>query len=351
MTCDVSVIVAAWNAETTVAATIESALSQSGVSVEVIVADDCSTDRTVQIVRGVNDPRVSLLQTLANAGPSHARNLAIGAATGRWIAILDSDDRLLPGRLKWMIHLAESKDLDIIADNLIFDRGDESPSMLMFPVRSDGAIIISAADYIRSNCLMGSRYNQGFLKPMFRRAFLEKHAIQYDENIQLGEDYLLVLEALLLGAKFAFDTRPGYLYKVNPLSITSQRFSNERIKAIIDGDERLLHRFTLKHREVYAQQARMDSLKEALGYALMAESLKERSIAKFKKGFMASPWSVRHFYKPATARLSRLIGRRDPNMYSFIRKISKAPLTIWNSLGVHQDTLVLTAVILLALKH
>ena len=79
---DVSFIVAAYNAEETLAKAIDSALAQEGVSVEVIVADDCSTDETRTIAESYANRGVKLLALGRNGGPAAARNAALLAATG-----------------------------------------------------------------------------------------------------------------------------------------------------------------------------------------------------------------------------------------------------------------------------
>ncbi len=74
---DVSFIVAAYNAAGTLAKAIDSALAQRGVSVEVIVADDCSTDETRAIAESYADRNVKLLALARNGGPAAARNAAL----------------------------------------------------------------------------------------------------------------------------------------------------------------------------------------------------------------------------------------------------------------------------------
>ncbi len=89
----VSVIVPAYNAEKYIARTLETILSQTYTRLEVIVVDDASTDRTVNIVREFarRDPRVRLLSQ-PHLGVSRARNLAIERSRGEFIAPVDADD-------------------------------------------------------------------------------------------------------------------------------------------------------------------------------------------------------------------------------------------------------------------
>ena len=82
---------------------VESALNQTYDNLEVIVADDASTDDTCTLVNKIEDPRVKLIERTENGGAAAARNSAIRAATGRYIAFLDSDDYWLPNKLSVQI--------------------------------------------------------------------------------------------------------------------------------------------------------------------------------------------------------------------------------------------------------
>src|SRR4051794_8106307 len=101
----ISVITPAYNAAGFIQRAIDSALGQEGVAVEMVVADDGSQDDTLATVRalGERDPRVRAVALEANGGPSKARNAALDAAGGEWVAILDADDAILPGRLRHML--------------------------------------------------------------------------------------------------------------------------------------------------------------------------------------------------------------------------------------------------------
>lgn len=89
----VSVVVPAFNAETTLGKTLESISAQTHTNIEILIVDDGSTDRTAEIARGFCDreSRGRLLQK-DNGGVASARNYGIGEARGEWIAPVDADD-------------------------------------------------------------------------------------------------------------------------------------------------------------------------------------------------------------------------------------------------------------------
>ena len=101
----VAVIMPAFNAERFIRESIQSALAQTLGDLEVLVADDASTDRTREMVDQLakRDSRIRLLEAERNSGPASARNRAIEAACGRYISFLDSDDRWLAHKLERQI--------------------------------------------------------------------------------------------------------------------------------------------------------------------------------------------------------------------------------------------------------
>ncbi|MBZ0161011.1 MAG: glycosyltransferase [bacterium] len=108
----VSVVIPTYNRAGTLGRAITSVLSQTFPDLECIVVDDGSTDQTVALVEGFQDPRLRLLRLPVNKGVSHARNVGIQAARGEWIAFLDSDDEWLPQMLERLtVRLRECGDL------------------------------------------------------------------------------------------------------------------------------------------------------------------------------------------------------------------------------------------------
>jgi glycosyltransferase involved in cell wall biosynthesis len=92
-----SVIIPAYNAQAYIGEALESALIQKGVTPEIIVVDDGSTDATREIVKGFQGDIKILSQR--NSGSSSARNRGVNTASGSMIAFLDADDVWLPDKL------------------------------------------------------------------------------------------------------------------------------------------------------------------------------------------------------------------------------------------------------------
>jgi len=91
---------------------LESVTAQTLDDFEIIVVDDASTDDTIAVVNQFNDPRVRVLTHEKNLYAGAARNTGMAAATGKYIAFLDSDDAWLPAKLERQVDLLEHKDKD-----------------------------------------------------------------------------------------------------------------------------------------------------------------------------------------------------------------------------------------------
>ena len=95
---EISVLMAAYNAEATVSEAISSVLTQSFDDLELIVVNDGSTDRTAEVLDAIVDPRIRVLHQ-KNRGPAAARNYAASVSSSPWLACIDADDIWLPEKL------------------------------------------------------------------------------------------------------------------------------------------------------------------------------------------------------------------------------------------------------------
>jgi len=110
----VSIITPVYNSASFIAETIRSVQAQTFDSLEMIIVDDGSTDESVAIVQSIaeHDSRIKLIRLDKNSGAAVARNAAIEAATGTYLAFLDSDDLWFPDKLIKQIRFMEKNGYD-----------------------------------------------------------------------------------------------------------------------------------------------------------------------------------------------------------------------------------------------
>src|SRR5512138_468588 len=240
----VSVIVPAYNAAASLPGALESVLGQSLRSIEVIVADDGSTDDTAAVAAAAADadPRVRLLRADRNRGAAAARNRAMAAARGEWLALLDADDRFLPDRLPRLVALGEARAADIVADNLrLVAPGGAVIGDALNPADRIFVEGLTAASFVRRNHFLVPGFKLGYLKPLFRRRFVAACGILQSERLRVAEDYHFLLDCLLAGARFVADPLPGYDYRLTPGSL-SRRLTVRDLQRLRVVDRRLQRR-------------------------------------------------------------------------------------------------------------
>lgn len=112
---DISVIIPAYNREDFISKCIESVLNQSTKSMEIIIIDDGSTDRTLETCNGLAEeyPCIRVIHQ-ANQGLASARNTGLDVATGEYITFLDSDDCISPGAFTSMLKAIRDNDVDAV---------------------------------------------------------------------------------------------------------------------------------------------------------------------------------------------------------------------------------------------
>lgn len=303
---DVSFVIAAYKAADTITRAIDSALAQEEVEVEVIVVDDASPDDTAAVVEAIADPRIRLIRLPTNRGPGGARNAGLEAARGDWVAILDADDTVRPGRLARMIARAGNENADIIVDNLEVSNLDGRRERMFSDATLDEMPVLTLGAFIGSNVLFRSTYNFGYMKPVFARRFLEQKQLRFQHDIRIGEDYVLLASALAQGGRCVVDPSAGYRYHIREGSI-SRVLELGHIDAMIAADADFLVAHTLDANAMAMQRKRSRSLQEAHAFLTLVGHIKSRSLGGAVRTALSSPRALRHLKMPIAVRLRRLI--------------------------------------------
>lgn len=305
---DVSIVIAAWNAAAFIETAIESARAQTGVRAEIIVVDDASTDGTADAA-AAQGPEVRVVRLPANGGPGAARDAGFAAARADWIAVLDADDAMEPNRLQRLIALGARTGADVVVDNIVVvGPAHEAP---MFPPGSyPTGRPLALAEFVDSNTPLKRRYNLGYLKPVFSRAFLQRERIAYDETLRIGEDYLFLADCLAAGARCIFDGEAGYRYRVGHVS-TSHRLHHARVEAMRQADRRFAERWRLDLATRAALRRRDRALRSVSAFAASVEAIKEGKIGSALMALARSPEAILHYREPFAARLRRALGREQ----------------------------------------
>jgi succinoglycan biosynthesis protein ExoO len=141
-------------------------------------------------------------------GAGYSRNCALENATGRWIAVLDSDDWYAPQRLERLVAFAQQMQAEMVTD--LSARISEEGHILGAAWTTFGKNPRQPRCYTVEEVI---RFHPAF-KPLIEADFLRRHGIRYPEHIRQSQDYAFCMEILIKGARFAVLPEPLYFYRV-----------------------------------------------------------------------------------------------------------------------------------------
>ncbi len=278
----VSVIMSNFNGSRHLEAAVTSVLSQSYQNLELIVADDASDDDSLTILERLKsgDKRLRVIARDNNVGPAGARNTALDAARGTWVAVVDADDLLHPRRIERLLAAARALGANVIADDLVsFGSAPLAGRTLLDGRHLTGSLQLTPAELVRSDGVTSGLGSFGYLKPMIHRQTLG--SLRYDETLRVGEDFDLYARLLLADARFLVIPAPLYLYRQHGKSI-SNRLSMPVLLGLLKAHQRLAADAARLHTNTpdlqQALRARGAALDRALRYQRLVDAIKTRKV-------------------------------------------------------------------------
>ena len=207
----VSIIMAAYNAEKTIELAICSVVMQTYPDWELLVINDCSTDRTSEIVSSLAelDPRIRLIQNRQNRGVSISRKIGMENAGGDWIAILDSDDMWETDKLEKEICLAHEQNAELVFTGSAFI--DDKTSFLDWLLHVPPTLTFR--QLLKQNLVSNSSV---LVKTELYRAF-------YAVNDNMHEDFAIWLGITRTGRKAYGIDEPLLIYRLAKSSKSSNK--------------------------------------------------------------------------------------------------------------------------------
>lgn len=115
MTAKTSIVVPAYNNADFIAATVDSILAQDYPNLEIIIADHSSTDGTLEILEGYDDPRLTVTTTPAGGGAPANWSRVTGLATGEYVKLVCGDDLLRPNAVSAQVEALEAHPTAVLA--------------------------------------------------------------------------------------------------------------------------------------------------------------------------------------------------------------------------------------------
>ncbi len=205
---DISVVMPVYNGERFVRRAVASLLAQTITGWELLAVDDASTDPSAAILDEYAraDPRVRVIRHEVNRGQAAARNTALRAARGGWLAYLDNDDEFYPGHLAAVAGNASAGDVLVFR----YDQFDERPRSGSFGRMWEWDPAAHRHRFPADNVFVP-------LGVAHRRELIDRTG-GFDETLVVDEDTDLWRRFAAAGAAFAFRAEKSGLYHIRAAS-------------------------------------------------------------------------------------------------------------------------------------
>lgn len=203
-----SIVMPAYNAEEYIAAAIESIQKQKFTDWELLIIDDCSKDKTAEIVKeyAFNDTRLKLIRHKQNLGVSKARNRGIQEATGNYLWFIDSDDKAEENLLLRVFDSLQKNCAQLVIFGLVEEYYDENDQFLYEHKVSHKEAYYADKEglrkefiYLEQETLYGypwnKVYNLDYLKSL-NLFFADYKSAKFIEDITFNIAYCMDIESL-----------------------------------------------------------------------------------------------------------------------------------------------------------
>lgn len=225
----VSVCIPVYNGSATIVDTLDSVLQQTYKNIEIIIVDNCSTDNTVELVRGISDERIKLFCNAENIGMAGNWNKCLEYVTGEYIQFVCADDLLMPECIEKKVECIKSNPEAVMvfgASSIINERDE---------------VLMSRCEYKRDMILDGNKLAKKsfYLKNIYGeptnvlfKSSLVKEVGVFALNMCYATDWEYWLRLSCYG-KVGFVSQDLVKYRIS----TSNETSKIKVKKFLDDDK------------------------------------------------------------------------------------------------------------------
>lgn len=205
-----SVIVTAYNKQDTITRCIDSILKSTFKDFELIIVEDKSTDNTLEVIKGIKDDRIKIIEHTENKGAGLSRRDGIEAAKGEFVSLIDGDDYISENFYEDLLKKQEETGADIVSGGITNINIDGTTDIKLFGTRvSEGHDKLK--DYGKGTIIF---LNNKIVKRMLY------DIVQYSDK-RYCEDTPVIIPLLYWANKVAYVDNAGYFYNhMDPNALT-----------------------------------------------------------------------------------------------------------------------------------
>lgn len=238
--CEISIGLPVWNVEKYIARSLKSILCQDFEDIEILVIDDCGTDRSIDIAKEIQKShpkgnKIRIIRQPFNMGCWAARNRILEEAKGKYILLVDSDDYLAEGAITSLYKEAERTGSEITYGSILVvnEDGEPIPNSGVQGIKLNNLVLKGEdklASYANDNIHVLKLHN--FIwNTLIRSNFIKEHQLKFRKT-KFWDDVLFNADMQPLVKSAAFISNITYNYVIRDNSL-----SNYQSRKVINIDE------------------------------------------------------------------------------------------------------------------
>lgn len=228
---EISVIIPIYNVEQYLKRCIDSVLCQKGISFEIILVDDGSTDSSGKMCDDYasKNPNIKCIH-IENSGPATAKNRGYDIAKGNYVAFIDSDDEIKQDMFSLMLKSGYQHNADIVCCNYI--QVDEKGN-ISHTEHTGQEYVLNQDEALKAILIKDKIYSQCWTK-IYKRETLESNHVRNTEGLKTEEDFIYNIQAFACSHTVCIVDKPLYIYTHRSMSLSKDYYKNH-INQYIDN--------------------------------------------------------------------------------------------------------------------
>jgi len=227
-----SIVIPVYNVEDYLDECVESITSQvsdEGDDIEIILVDDGSKDNSgIKCDAWASKKKYIATVHKTNGGHSSARNMGLQKATGKYVAFVDSDDRLADGCIQKILNWIDHNHVDICFMEAIKFYPDGRQQPLGDSIEQE-MVVGKPKDEVLAYIASRPKYPGSACTKLLRREFLLENALSFPTDRQHGEDLWLIMQCLVRAECYGAQNIPFYEYRQNREGSVSHKISQKSL--------------------------------------------------------------------------------------------------------------------------
>jgi len=245
----VSIVIPMYNAEKYIGECLDSVLAQTFTDYEVIIVDDCSTDKSCEIVESykpIFNGNLQLICSEKNFGyPGLTRNKGVEKATGKYLCFIDGDDAIIKDALKEIYFFAEKFKTDVLHFDKYFVSYDDNistnPNDLELYLRArvnhvDKPTLLTSDLVDRVDKFINCKLVWEPWNNIIRREFIEKNNLKFPPDLSICDDLLFNFTTITTAETVVIMPQAFYIWRQRKDSISNEKMPLEKAVKKIGGD-------------------------------------------------------------------------------------------------------------------